>query len=98
MRALIVDDEPVARRVLREELEATGGVTVVGEAENGTVALERIQTLRPDVMLLDLQMPGLDGFGVIRELSGGPMPVVIVVTAYDQYAIRAFDRARSTTC
>jgi len=91
VRALIVDDEPVARRVLREELELMPGVEVAGEAENGADALQAISNLHPDVMFLDLQMPGLDGFSVIRSLSGGPMPVVIVVTAYDQYAIQAFD-------
>ena len=98
MRALIVDDEPVARRVLREELEATGGVTVVGEAENGTVALERIQTLRPDVMLLDLQMPGLDGFGVIRELSGGPCRSSLWSLLMTSTRSGLSMRARSTTC
>jgi two-component system, LytTR family, response regulator len=91
MRALIVDDEPVARRVLREELESVPDVEVAGEAENGAAALQQIQELHPDIMFLDLQMPGMDGFSVIRELTGGAMPVVIVVTAYDQYAIQAFD-------
>lgn len=91
MRALIVDDEPVARRVLREELEAIAGIEIAGEADNGPAALEEVKVLQPDIMFLDLQMPGLDGFGVIRELNGGPMPVIIVVTAYDQYAIQAFE-------
>lgn len=91
MRALIVDDEPVARRVLREELELVADVEIAGEAENGPAALQQIQALQPELMFLDLQMPGLDGFGVIRAMSGGPLPVVIVVTAYDQFAIQAFD-------
>lgn len=86
-----MDDEPVARKVLREELEAVSGIEIVGEAENGAVALEQIRTLRPDVVFLDLQMPGIDGFGVIQALNDGPMPVIIIVTAYDQYAIQAFD-------
>lgn len=91
MTALIVDDEPVARRVLREELESIGDVEIAGEAEDGAGAIEAISSLRPDLVFLDLQLPGLDGFGVIRSLTGGQMPVVIVVTAYDQYAIQAFD-------
>jgi DNA-binding LytR/AlgR family response regulator len=91
MRALIVDDEPVARKVLREELELVPAVEVVGEAGNGHEALDQIKAVKPDVMFLDLQMPGMDGFGVIRSLNEGPMPVVIVVTAYDRYAIQAFD-------
>ncbi|HYP13755.1 MAG TPA: LytTR family DNA-binding domain-containing protein [Bryobacteraceae bacterium] len=91
MRALIVDDEPVARRVLREELELVADVEVAAEAESGTAALEEIKTVQPDLMFLDLQMPGLDGFGVIRALTGGVMPVIIIVTAYDQYAVQAFE-------
>ena len=64
MRTLIVDDEPVARRVLREELEQFGGVEVVGEADNGETALQLISSLRPDLVFLDLQMPVLDGFEI----------------------------------
>jgi two-component system LytT family response regulator len=89
---LIVDDEPVARRILREELEQQPAVEVLGEADSGTRALVEIETLKPEVVLLDLQMPRMGGFEVIQELRGGPhLPVVIVVTAYDQYAIRAFE-------
>lgn len=91
MRALIVDDEPVARRVLREELEVIADIAIAGEADNGLAALEEIKALQPDLMFLDLQMPGMDGFEVIRSLSGGPMPIVIIVTAYDKYAIKAFE-------
>lgn len=92
LSVLIVDDEPVARRILREELEQQPAVEVLGEADNGTRALVEIETLKPDVVLLDLQMPRMGGFEVIQELRGGPhVPVVIVVTAYDQYAIRAFE-------
>jgi two-component system, LytTR family, response regulator len=91
-RALIVDDEPVARRVLREEIEQQPGVEVVGEAESGVRALEEIASRQPDVVFLDLQMPQMGGFEVIQRLrSGTHLPVVIVVTAYDQYAIRALD-------
>ena len=92
LRVLIVDDEPMARRILREELEQQLEVEVLSEADNGARALVEIESLKPDVVLLDLQMPRMGGFEVIQELRGGPhVPVVIVVTAYDQYAIRAFE-------
>jgi two-component system LytT family response regulator len=91
-RVLIVDDEPVARRVLREELELQSDIDIVGEADTGVRALAEIAALQPDLVFLDLQMPQMGGFGVIQKLRGGPhLPVVIVVTAYDQYAIKAFD-------
>jgi two-component system LytT family response regulator len=92
MRALIADDEPVARKVLREELEvAAPEVTIVGEAEDGESALRQIQLFRPDIVFLDLQMPGMSGFDVIRSLDRRQMPVMIIVTAYDQHAIEAFN-------
>ncbi|HWF48551.1 MAG TPA: response regulator [Bryobacteraceae bacterium] len=91
MRALIVDDEPIARRVLREELESIDSVEVIGEADNGEAALAKISTLRPDLVFLDIQMPVMGGFELLEGLDKGPMPVVIMVTAYDQHAIRAFE-------
>jgi two-component system LytT family response regulator len=91
MKTLIVDDEPVARRVLREELEAFHEVVIIGEAENGKQALERISDLRPDLVFLDLQMPLMGGFEVVQRLGGGPLPVIVIVTAFDEHAIRAFD-------
>ena len=91
MKTLIVDDEPIARRVLREELEAIREVTVVGEAENGKEALQRIAEFLPDLVFLDLQMPVMGGFEVVRKLGGGHLPVVVIVTAFDQHAIEAFD-------
>ncbi len=91
MRALIVDDEPIARKVLREELEAIDWVEIVGEADNGKAALAEISALRPDVVFLDIQMPLMSGFEVLDCLRGGYIPVVIIVTAYDNHAIRAFD-------
>src|SRR5687768_9395736 len=92
MRALIVDDEPVARRVLREEIELQPDMEIVAEADNGMRALEEIAAHRPDVVFLDLQMPEMGGFEVIQQLRGGQnLPVIIVVTAYDRYAIRALD-------
>lgn len=91
MRALIVDDEPIARKVLREELECLDSVEVVGEAEDGETALAKISTLQPDLVFLDIQMPGMGGFELLEGLNRGPLPVVIMVTAYDQHAIRAFE-------
>jgi DNA-binding LytR/AlgR family response regulator len=90
LRALIVDDEPVARKVLREELE-TLQVGVIDEAENGQTALEKIQATRPDAVFLDIEMPGMGGFELLDRLNGGFIPAVVMVTAYDQYAIRAFE-------
>ena len=91
MRVLVVDDEPVARRVLREELEAFAEVAVVGEAENGQVALELIAAHKPDAMFLDLQMPVLSGFETVHRLSGPNLPMIVILTAYDEFAIRAFE-------
>src|SRR4051794_15421526 len=90
MRALIVDDEPVARKVLREELEVEG-VEVDGEADNGETALTQISSLKPDVMFLDIEMPVMNGFELLEQLNGGHLPAIIMVTAYDQYAIQAFE-------
>jgi len=91
IRTLIVDDEPVARQILRDELASVADVEVVGEAENGNQALRQIGELRPDLVLLDLQMPGLGGFEVIQRLPDGVLPVIVIVTAYDQHAVRAFE-------
>jgi len=88
---VIVDDEPPARRTLQLLLAAQGDFHVAGEAGNGIEALELIDRLRPDLLFLDVQMPGLDGFDVLRHL-GGRMPAgVVFVTAWDQYALRAFE-------
>ena len=91
LKALIVDDEPVARGVLREELETLDDVRIVGEAENGADALEMIVDDRPDLVLLDLQMPVMGGLEVVRSLKGGSLPAIVIVTAWDQYAIQAFE-------
>jgi two-component system, LytTR family, response regulator len=91
MRTLIVDDEPIARRVLAEELEAFPEVSLAGEASNGKQALLKIAEIRPDLVFLDLQMPVMSGFEVIQNLQGAPPPVVVIVTAFDQHAIRAFE-------
>ena len=91
LKTLVVDDEPVARKVLREELEELPDVEVVAEAENGEQALQRIHALTPDLVFLDLQMPGMDGFEVVRNLPGDNPPCIVIVTAFDQHAIRAFE-------
>lgn len=91
MKALIVDDEPIARRVLREGLELFPDVLVVGDAADGKEALQKIAKLQPDVVFLDLQMPVMSGFEVVRNLSGPTLPVVVIVTAFDQHAIQAFE-------
>jgi two-component system LytT family response regulator len=91
MKTLIVDDEPIARKVLREELELIADLEIVGEAENGMQALQQIDALGPDLVFMDLQMPGMGGFEVIRHLHGAPLPIIVIVTAFDQYAIQAFE-------
>lgn len=89
MRTLIADDEPPARERLKRLLANVEGVDLIGEAEDGAQAVEMIQAERPDLVLLDVQMPGLNGFDVIEALKDPPL--VIFVTAYDEYAIRAFE-------
>jgi two-component system, LytTR family, response regulator len=91
MRALIVDDEPVARKVLREELELLDSLEIVGEAETGETALATISSAKPDIVFLDIQMPVMTGFEVLDHLNSGHLPAVVIVTAYDQHAIRAFE-------
>jgi two-component system, LytTR family, response regulator len=88
---VIVDDEPLARDAVREALRADGDVTVVGEFGDGAAAIDGIRTLRPSLLFLDVQMPGIDGFGVLSELLPDELPAVVFVTAFDQYAVRAFD-------
>ncbi|MEX2261721.1 MAG: LytTR family DNA-binding domain-containing protein [Bryobacteraceae bacterium] len=91
MMALIADDEPIARQVLGELLEEFPDVRIAGEADSGPSAVEQIQRLRPDVVFLDLEMPGLDGFAVLRTLRRDANPLVVFVTAYQQHALEAFD-------
>ena len=89
IRTLIVDDEAPARERLRRYLTSLEGVLIVGEAKDGVQAVEMIEAQSPELVLLDIQMPGLDGFGVIEALEDPP--AIVFVTAYDQYAIRAFE-------
>jgi two-component system LytT family response regulator len=91
LRVLIVDDEPIARRRLKVLLDDEASVEIVGESEDGESALDAIRRLRPDLVFLDVQLPGLDGFDVIELLKPHECPAVIFVTAYDRYAMRAFD-------
>lgn len=91
IRVLIVDDEPLARRGVRQLLEPYSDFTVVGEARNGRDALRALETLKPDLVFLDIQMPGLDGFGVLRSHGVDRMPAVVFVTAHDEFAVRAFE-------
>jgi len=91
IRTLVVDDEPLAREGLRLLLAADPEVSVVGEAGNGPEAVRLIREQRPDLVLLDVQMPELNGFEVLAHLAPTEVPAVIFVTAYDRYALRAFD-------
>jgi two-component system LytT family response regulator len=91
IRTLVVDDEPLAREGLRVSLAESEDVEIIGEAVDGVAAVEAIRSQRPDLVLLDVQMPGLNGFDVLDEVSGCHLPVVIFVTAYDHYAIKAFE-------
>jgi len=88
---LIVDDEALARRGLQLRLDKYEDVNIVGQCANGREALAAIPELDPDLLFLDIQMPGVDGFDVVRQLQGDDMPLVIFATAFDQYAIKAFD-------
>jgi len=90
LRVLIVDDEPLARDRVRSLLEKEPDVEIVGECSHGREAVDVSRQVKPDLMVLDIQMPELDGFQVLREL-GDALPVVIFVTAFDQYAVKAFE-------
>jgi two-component system LytT family response regulator len=90
MKALIIDDERLARNELRRLLEVHPGIEIVGEAVNGDDALDKIAELKPDLLFLDIQMPGKNGFEVLAELDSN-MPDVIFTTAYDEYALKAFE-------
>jgi two-component system, LytTR family, response regulator LytT len=93
LTALIIDDEALARQELKYLLEKAGGVEVLAQGTNGLEAVELIQAHRPDVVFLDVQMPGLDGFAVLKKLLDRrmPLPQVVFATAFDQYAVRAFE-------
>jgi two-component system LytT family response regulator len=91
IRALIVDDEPLARRRIKSLLAQDSTVDVIGECSDGHKAVASISELTPDLVFLDVQMPAMDGFEVIKTIGAERMPTVIFVTAYDQYALKAFE-------
>jgi two-component system LytT family response regulator len=91
IRCLVIDDEPLARQRVHDLLATEEGFQIVGDCEDGIEALRTIPSLRPDVVFLDVQMPGLDGFDVLSELEEGKRPAIVFVTAFDTYAVRAFD-------
>ena len=91
LKTVIVDDEPLARRGLVLRLEEHDDIEIVAQCQNGEEAVRIVSELEPDLMFLDVQMPGLDGFGTLRAIPASRMPMVVFVTAYDHYAIRAFE-------
>jgi two-component system, LytTR family, response regulator len=91
IRVLIVDDEPLARKMVCGMLRGHPGIEVIGECENGLEAIKAILTDEPDIVFLDVQMPEVDGFAVLEGCKSERMPLIIFVTAYDQYAVRAFE-------
>jgi two-component system LytT family response regulator len=91
IRVVVVDDEPIAREGIRRQLVCEPGVEIVAECGDGLVAVETIRELAPDLVFLDVQMPGMDGFEVTRAIGIDVMPAVVFVTAYDKYALQAFE-------
>ena len=91
IRAIVVDDEPLARRGLELRLAAFSDVEIVAQCANGREAIDAVTTQSPDLMFLDIEMPGIDGFEVLRRIPQTSMPMVVFVTAFDRYAIEAFD-------
>ena len=91
IRTVLVDDEPLAREGLRVRLGREEDVEIVGEAADGPSAVDAILTLRPDLVFLDVQIPGFDGFDVVARTAASYLPTIVFVTAYDRYALRAFE-------
>jgi two-component system LytT family response regulator len=91
LRVLIVDDEPLAREGVRRLLEKSEGIEIVGECSDGVQAIEAIHSIRPDLVFLDIQMPEVNGFDVIQQVGTNAMPAVVFVTAYDEFALKAFN-------
>ncbi|HKQ75118.1 MAG TPA: LytTR family DNA-binding domain-containing protein [Blastocatellia bacterium] len=91
MKAVLVDNEPTARRILREELELATDVEIVGEADNTPQAIKQIRSLKPDLVFLDLQMPGIGGFDIVRRFDDSVLPCIVIVTTSDQHALKAFE-------
>ena len=91
IRAVIVDDEPLARRRIADLLVAVDDIEIIAQCANGEEAIQTMEASRPDLLFLDVQMPEIDGFDVLQAIGIGTVPVVIFVTAYDQFAVRAFE-------
>jgi two-component system LytT family response regulator len=91
IRVLVADDEPLARRGVRQLLAPHSDITVVGESRNGPETLRALDSLQPDLLFLDVQMPEMDGFAVLRARGPDRMPAVVFVTAHDQFAVQAFE-------
>lgn len=91
LRTLIVDDEPLARRGLELRLAQAADIDIVGQCGDGASAIAAVHRLQPDLMFLDVQMPGADGFATLKEIPASAMPLVVFVTAYDHFALRAFE-------
>ena len=91
MKAVIADDEPLARERIRTLLAGEDDIEIVAEAANGADAVQVVREHRPDLLFLDVQMPGLDGFSALKQLSPDELPSVVFVTAYDKYALQAFE-------
>jgi two-component system, LytTR family, response regulator len=91
LRVLVVDDEPLARAMIREMLESDAQAEIIGECASGEEAIAAVFEHAPDLLFLDIQMPTASGFEVLEALKGGHLPYIIFVTAYDQYAVRAFE-------
>lgn len=91
LRTVIVDDEALARRLMRSILERIANIEVIAECKNGREAIDRIPELMPDLVFLDIQMPGLSGFDVVRRLQADIMPMIVFATAHEEFAIDAFD-------
>jgi len=91
LKTLIVDDESLARRGLAHRLKNISDIEIIGEAQNGREALELIREKKPDLVFLDIQMPGINGFGVVQQLDVESMPIILFLTAYDEYAVQAFE-------
>jgi two-component system LytT family response regulator len=91
LKTLIVDDESLSRRGLAHRLKDIADIEIIGEARNGREALQLISEKKPDLVFLDIQMPGISGFEVVQQLDIDTMPIILFLTAYDEYAVRAFE-------
>src|SRR5204863_5328197 len=91
IRTLIVDDERLARQKVRTLLDDDAEIEIVGECANGAEAVAAVRKQKPDLLLLDIEMPGANGFQVLQKLRGERLPMVVFITAHDEYAVRAFE-------